>query len=86
MLRPASRIVEAPYLVYLRFSVWFTATLFRSSSESMKCIGYFAEAIRHFYTPGEMTELLEEVGFVDIENRSFLTGVLSHHISRKPPR
>ena len=86
MLRPASRIVEAPYLVYLRFSVWFTATLFRSSRESMKCIGYFAEAIRHFYTPGEMTDLLEEVGFADIENRSFLTGVLSYHISRKPPR
>ena len=86
MLRPASRIVEEPYLVYLGVSVWSTAKLFGSSPESMKCIGYFANAIHHFYTPGEMTELLEQVGFVDIENRSFLTGVLSHHIAHKPLR
>jgi demethylmenaquinone methyltransferase / 2-methoxy-6-polyprenyl-1,4-benzoquinol methylase len=85
MLRPASRIVEVPYLMYLRFSVWFTAKLFGSSAESMKCVGYFADAIRHFYTPRELTELLKGVGFVDIESQSFLTGVMSYHISRKPP-
>jgi demethylmenaquinone methyltransferase/2-methoxy-6-polyprenyl-1,4-benzoquinol methylase len=84
MLRPASRTVEAPYLTYLRFSVWFTATLFGSSATSKKCIGYFANAIRHFYTPGELSELIDGIGFVDIESRSFLTGVMSYHISRKP--
>jgi demethylmenaquinone methyltransferase/2-methoxy-6-polyprenyl-1,4-benzoquinol methylase len=85
MLRPASRIVEVPYLTYLRFSVWFTARLFGSSAESMKCIGYFANAIRYFYTPRELAALLAGVGFVDVENRDFLTGVMSYHISRKPP-
>ena len=84
MLRPTSRIVEVPYLVYLRFSVWFTAKLFGSSAESMKCVGYFANAIRHFYTPRELTELLKEVGFVGMESRNFLTGVLCYHIVRKP--
>lgn len=84
MLRPASRIVEVPYLVYLRFSVWFTAKLFGSTAQSMKCVGYFADAIRHFYTPGELSDLLKEVGFVDLESRSFLTGAMSYHISRKP--
>jgi demethylmenaquinone methyltransferase/2-methoxy-6-polyprenyl-1,4-benzoquinol methylase len=84
MLRPTSRIVEVPYLVYLRFSVWFTAKLFGSSAESMKCVGYFANAIRHFYTPRELSELLEEVGFVGAESRSFLTGVMSYHITQKP--
>jgi demethylmenaquinone methyltransferase / 2-methoxy-6-polyprenyl-1,4-benzoquinol methylase len=84
MLRPTSRIVEAPYLVYLRFSVWFTAKLFGSSAESMKCVGYFANAIRHFYTPRELSELFEEVGFVGTESRNFLTGVMSYHISQKP--
>jgi demethylmenaquinone methyltransferase/2-methoxy-6-polyprenyl-1,4-benzoquinol methylase len=86
MLRPTSRIIEEPYLIYLRGSVWFTAKLFGSSPESTKCIGYFADAIRHFYKPCELTALLKEVGFVEIENRSFLTGVLSYHISCKPPR
>ena len=84
MLRPTSRVVEEPYLVYLRFSVWLTAKLVGSSPESMKCIGYFANVIRHFYTPRELSELLEEVGFVGTESRSFLTGVLCYHISRKP--
>lgn len=85
MLRPASRIVEVPYLTYLRFSIWFTARIFGSSAESMKCIGYFANAIRHFYTPRELAALLEGVGFVGVENRDFLTGIMSYHISRKPP-
>ena len=85
MLRPTSRIVEVPYLVYLRFSVWFTAKLFGSSAESQKCVGYFANAIRNFYTPRELSELLKEVGFVGAENRNFLTGVMSYHIARKPP-
>jgi demethylmenaquinone methyltransferase/2-methoxy-6-polyprenyl-1,4-benzoquinol methylase len=86
MLRPASRIIEVPYLTYLRFSVWFTAKLFGSSAESMKCVSYFADSIRHFYTPRELVELLEGVGFVTMEGRSFLTGVMSYQISRKAPR
>jgi len=84
MLRPSSRIIEVPYLIYLRFSVWFTAKLFGSSPESLKCVGYFANAIRHFYTPQEFSELLCGIGFEKIENRSFLTGVMSYHITRKP--
>lgn len=83
MLRPAWRLVEAPYLPYLRASVWFTAMLFGSSRESRQCIGYFADAIRHFYKPEEMSALLREVGFSDVRHRDFLTGVLSFHIARK---
>ena len=84
MLRPESKVVEVPYLVYLRFSVWFTAMLFGSSTESKKCVGYFANSIRHFYSPREMTVLLEGLGFSSIESREFLTGVLAYDILRKP--
>jgi demethylmenaquinone methyltransferase / 2-methoxy-6-polyprenyl-1,4-benzoquinol methylase len=84
MLRPSSRIIEIPHLMYLHFSVWFTAKLFGSSAESLKCVGYFAEAIRNFYTPGELSELLDGIGFDVAESRSFLTGVMAYHISRKP--
>ncbi|MCL2346001.1 MAG: class I SAM-dependent methyltransferase [Desulfobulbus sp.] len=84
MLRPASRVIEVPYLAYLRFSVWFTAKLFGSSAESMKCVGYFADAIHHFYKPEEMSDLLRGIGFTDVESHSFMTGVMSYHISRKP--
>jgi demethylmenaquinone methyltransferase/2-methoxy-6-polyprenyl-1,4-benzoquinol methylase len=84
MLRPSSRVVEVPYLAYLRFSVWFTALLFGSSAESKKCVGYFADAIHHFYKPHELSELIAGIGFVEIESRDFLTGVMSYHITRKP--
>ncbi len=84
MLRPASRVVEGPYLAYLRFSVWLTAKLFGSSAESMRCVGYFADAVRHFYRPDEMAELLRGIGFGVIESRSFLTGAMSYHLARKP--
>jgi len=76
MLRPASRAVEVPYMIYLRFSVWFTARLFGSSTESLKCVGYFADAIRHFYRPRELAALLEGIGFENVENRDFLAGVI----------
>jgi demethylmenaquinone methyltransferase/2-methoxy-6-polyprenyl-1,4-benzoquinol methylase len=86
MLRPKQRVVEIPYLCFLRFSVWATAKLFGSSPESKKCIGYFTDAIRHFYKPDEMSVLMSGIGFEGLENRSFLTGVMSYHICAKPRR
>lgn len=86
MLRPAVRAIEIPYLLFLRMSVWATAKLFGSSPESKKCIGYFTDAIRHFYTPEEMTALMSEIGFESLESGSFLTGVMAYHIGRKPIR
>jgi len=83
MLRPASRLIEVPYLMYLHASVRLTAMLFGSSYESRKCVRYFRDAIRHFYRPQEMSELLKEIGFTDIRYRELLTGVLSFHIARK---
>jgi len=84
MLRPATRIVEEPYLAYLKASVWLTARLFGSSRESRQCIGYFADVVRHYYKPEEMSELLREIGFTDVHHRDFLTGVLSFHIAQNP--
>ncbi len=85
MLRPASRIIELPYLIFVRHSVWLTARLCGSSAACLKCVDYFADAIRQFYRPGELTALLEGVGFDNVENRNFLTGVMAYHIARKPP-
>jgi ubiquinone/menaquinone biosynthesis C-methylase UbiE len=69
--------------LFLLVSVRLTASLFGSSAESKKCVTYFAEAIHNFYTPGELTALLAGMGFKDVENRNFLTGVMSYHIARK---
>jgi hypothetical protein len=32
-----------------------------------------------------LTTLLEAIGFDNVENRNFLTGVMAYHIARKPP-
>jgi ubiquinone/menaquinone biosynthesis C-methylase UbiE len=48
-------------------------------------VDYFADAIRQFYRPAELTTLLEGVGFDNVENHNFLTGVMAYHIARKPP-
>ncbi|MGB8897313.1 MAG: hypothetical protein WCD13_23845 [Pseudolabrys sp.] len=45
----------------------------------------FGADIRYFYTPRELDELLNGIGFVGIESRSFITGIMCYHISRKPP-
>ena len=84
MLRPSARIVEFPYLIYLQFSLQLTSMLFGSTPESKHCIRYFSEAIRHFYTPQEMADLLREMSFTDVSSTDLLSGVLSFHHARKP--
>jgi demethylmenaquinone methyltransferase/2-methoxy-6-polyprenyl-1,4-benzoquinol methylase len=84
MLRPQLKPIEECYLLFLRASVWLTAQVYGSSQASRLCIGYFADAIRHFYTPEEMTQLMHAIGFREIRHREFLTGALAFHIGRKP--
>ncbi|KKW24134.1 MAG: hypothetical protein UY70_C0012G0003 [Candidatus Kaiserbacteria bacterium GW2011_GWB1_52_6] len=83
MLRPSSRIIEVPYLIFLRASVWCTSRLFGASKEARRCVGYFADAIHNFYTPEEMTALLYELGFTNVAKRSLLTGTMCYHIAQK---
>jgi demethylmenaquinone methyltransferase/2-methoxy-6-polyprenyl-1,4-benzoquinol methylase len=84
MLRPRLRIIEKPYLWYLHLSLHMTAILFGSKNESKRCVNYFTESIRNYLKPDEMANLLQALGFEDVRHRSFLTGVLSYHIARKP--
>lgn len=83
MLRPRSRVIEKPYLGYLHVFLNLTATLFGSTEESRRCVEYFTESIRTYFTPDEIADLLREVGFENIKHRSFLTGVLSRHVAQK---
>lgn len=84
MLRPRLGIIETPYLCYLRSALNLTAALFGSTTDSKRCVTYFTELIRHYFTPDEMADLLRAVGFEEVRYRSFLTGVLCCHIARKP--
>ena len=84
MLRPSSRVIEAPYLLYLRLFIHLTAALFGSTKESRDCIDYFTRAIHHYLKPDDMANLMRDIGFEDVKYRSFLSGVLCRHTAHKP--
>lgn len=79
MLKPSSKFLEQAYLTYLRASMFATGIIFRSKSDVWSCVDYFIEAIREFYTPEELSSLLRYVGFVDVNNRSVLGGIVAFH-------
>ncbi len=84
MLRPEWRVIRPFYFLYLRIALRVTAAWFGSSAPSRQCIGYFVESIDLYLTPSEMTGLLEALGFTEVRQLTFLTGILSIHVARKP--
>jgi demethylmenaquinone methyltransferase/2-methoxy-6-polyprenyl-1,4-benzoquinol methylase len=85
MLRPANRLVEEMYYLYLKVLMGVIPRLFRSGPASMKCRDYFIQAIRMFYSTEELSTLLSELGFSHITGRSVLGGTVGFHKARKPP-
>jgi len=84
MLRPANKFVEWSYYTYLRFTLNLTAYLFHSSSSSHGCKEYFINALRMFYSADELSDLLRDVGFVDVSSKTQLGGMIGNHQAMKP--
>ena len=84
MLRPGNPVVERLYYVYLRFCLWFTGFLFRSGPAALNCKKYFIQALQMFYSPQEMSDLLEDAGFRDVTATTVFGGMLGFHRAVKP--
>lgn len=84
MLRPGNAIVERLYYTYLRFCLWFTGFLFRSGPAALNCKKYFIQALQMFYTPQELSDMLEDVGFRDVTAKTVFSGMLGFHRAVKP--
>jgi demethylmenaquinone methyltransferase/2-methoxy-6-polyprenyl-1,4-benzoquinol methylase len=84
MLRPGNRVVERLYYAYLRFCLWFTGFLFRSGPAALNCKKYFIQALQMFYTPQELSDMLEDVGFRDVTAKTVFSGMLGFHRAVKP--
>jgi demethylmenaquinone methyltransferase / 2-methoxy-6-polyprenyl-1,4-benzoquinol methylase len=85
MLKPANRAVECLYLRYLRVSLFMTALIFGSSEPSRNCGGYFVDAIHHFYTPEELSDILHLMGFAQVTcKQSIWGGMVGFHSAQKP--
>ena len=56
------------------------------SIEARRCKGcrnYFVDAIRMFYSVGELSNALCELGFSDVVGRPVLAGAVGFHAARK---
>jgi demethylmenaquinone methyltransferase/2-methoxy-6-polyprenyl-1,4-benzoquinol methylase len=84
MLRPANKLVEEFYYLYLKVIMGIIPRMFRSGPASLKCRDYFIDAIRMFYSTEELSALLSELGFSHINGYSVLGGTVGIHKARKP--
>lgn len=84
MLRPANKLVENAYCLYLTACVSTIALTFGSNAAAKKCRRYFVEAIRLFYSVEELSRLLTELGYADVYGRPVLLGTVGFHKARKP--
>lgn len=83
MLRPANKLVEKLYYIYLRACLTITARLFNSGSAAMNCRDYFINALQMFYSADELSYMLRESGFKDVVSKSVLGGIVGFHEARK---
>ena len=79
MLRPGNRLVEEAYFAYLTACVSVVAWVFNSNQHALACKEYFVDALRLFYSPEEMTQLLYDQGFTAVSSKSLLGGVVGSH-------
>jgi demethylmenaquinone methyltransferase/2-methoxy-6-polyprenyl-1,4-benzoquinol methylase len=84
MLRPANRLVERAYYLYLTGCVALVSWAFRSQSAALRCRRYFVDAIRLFYSTDEFSSVLSQLGFHGVAGRSVLLGTVAFHKARKP--
>lgn len=84
MLKPANRLVEEAYYLYLKACVGLISWAFRSKAAALRCRRYFVDAIRLFYSTEEFSRLLSELGFQSVAGRSVLLGTVAFHKARKP--
>jgi demethylmenaquinone methyltransferase/2-methoxy-6-polyprenyl-1,4-benzoquinol methylase len=85
MLRPSNPVVEQLYYAYLRFCLNFTGFLFRSGPAALNCREYFINALQMFYTPAELSDVLEDLGYCNVSSKTVFAGMLGFHRAVKPP-
>ena len=84
MLRPANKLIEGFYYVYLRIIMELIPRAYGSGEAAMRCRDYFLDAVRLFYSVEELSHGLRELGYTEVQGRSALFGTVGFHKARKP--
>lgn len=90
LVKPENARIAFIYRVYLRVMIPLTTLLFFRTNEflgvrerALKLAGYFIETINAFYTAEELSAILRETGFKDIETITLAGGTVAIHRARK---
>ncbi|OGT81113.1 MAG: hypothetical protein A3H91_09020 [Gammaproteobacteria bacterium RIFCSPLOWO2_02_FULL_61_13] len=83
MLRPANKLVEQMYYLYLKACVTLVARAFGSGAAALRCRDYFVNAIRMFYSTEELSQVLAALQFSPVVGRPVLGGTVGFHKARK---
>jgi demethylmenaquinone methyltransferase/2-methoxy-6-polyprenyl-1,4-benzoquinol methylase len=81
MFPPAKNWFSPLYTVYFYRLVPWIGKVLSSNGHAYR---YLSDSVRHFYSPGAVTGLIEEAKFEPAELRRFLGGAVCLHVARKP--
>ena len=90
LVKPQNPVISLLYNGYLRVMVPLTTVIFFRAKKFLglkgKALGlssYFIEAINIFYTPKELSAILEEAGFRDVKVKTLMAGTVAFHGAKK---
>lgn len=83
MLRPANRLTEQVYCLYLKACLAVISRAFGSGAAALRCRDYFVEAIHMFYSTQELSDLLHGLGFSKVVGIPVLGGTVGFHRAAK---
>lgn len=83
MLRPENRLVEELYYAYLRGCLTLTGLIYRSNESALGARRYFIKALRLFYSPTELAQMLRGIGFSRVSYCTRLCGTIGFHRADK---
>ncbi len=86
MLRPDNKAIETLYYTYLRVCLTITAVIFHSGSAALNCRDYFINTLRMFYSADEFSQLLEQLGYQNVSQKTLLGGMIGFHKAMKAPK
>jgi demethylmenaquinone methyltransferase/2-methoxy-6-polyprenyl-1,4-benzoquinol methylase len=84
MLRPGNKMVERLYYSTLWGVLSVAGLLFRSGPAALGSRDYFIDIIDMFYSSQEFSQLLQELGFVDVRAENVWGGIVAFHRAFKP--
>ena len=83
MLRPHAKPVEVLYYAYLKMCLTTTAWIFDSNEAATNCKKYFVDALQAFYSTDELSDMMWDVGFTNVQQQSLMGGMIGFHKAKK---